>query len=105
MEWILGIIGAGIVAYITARLTSRREKELLREELKLDYSIETAITHLLQNSNYQKRSLKIIKHHLRGFKNDDALRMALMRAGAVAFGGEDEDELWGLLSRNEDEIK
>lgn len=105
MEWVFGIVGSIIVAYITARLTARREKELLREELKLDYSIETAVIHLLENQNYQKRSFKKIKHHLRGFKNDDALRMALMRAGAVAFGGEDEEEFWGLLSRNEDEIK
>ena len=105
MEWILSIVGAGIVAFVTARLTARREKELLREELKLDYSIETAIIHLLQNPNYEQRSLKKINHHLRGFKDDDDLRMALMRAGAVAFGGEDEDELWGLLSRNEERIK
>ena len=105
MEWVLGIIGSIIVAYITARLTARHEKELLREELKLDYSIETAIIHLLQNPNYSQRSLKKIKHHLRGFKDDDDLCMALIRAGAVAFGGEDEKELWGLLSRNEERMK
>jgi len=105
MEWVLGIIGSAIIAFVTARFTARRERERLQEELKLDYSIESAIVHLLQNPDYKRRSLKKIKHHLRGFKDDDDLRMALIRAGAVAFGGEGDKELWGLLSRNEDKMK
>jgi hypothetical protein len=105
MEWLLGIVASGIIAFITARLTARHEKELLKEELKLDYSIEAAIIHLLQNPNYKKRSLKKIKRHLRGFKDDDELRMALMRAGAIAFDGEGDAEMWGLLDRNAEDVK
>lgn len=105
MEWVLGIVASGIIAFITARLTAKREKALLKEEMKLDYSIETAIIHLLENPNYKKRSLKKIKRHLRGFKDDDELRMALMRAGAVAFGGEGDAEMWGLLKLNEEDLR
>jgi hypothetical protein len=105
MEWILGISASVIVAFVTAKLTARREKEILKEELKLDYSIETAIVHLLENPDYRKRGLKKIKHHLRGFRDDDELRMAMIRAGAVAFGGEGDSELWGLLSRNLEDIR
>ncbi len=105
MEWVFGIVASIIVAFVTARLTARREKEILKEEMKLDYSIEAAIIHLLKNPNYKKRSLKKLKRHLRGFKDDDELRMALMRAGAVAFDGEGDAEMWGLLDRNEEDIK
>jgi hypothetical protein len=105
MEWILGIVGTAAVAFLTAWLTSRRELALFKEENKLDFSVETAIIHLLRNPNYKKRGLKKIKHHLRGFENDNDLRMALIRAGAVAFSDKGGDEIWGLLSRNEDDIK
>lgn len=105
MEWLAGIAASILVAYLTARFAAQREQEKLREEMKLDYSIESAVIHLLQNPNYKKRSLAKIKRHLRGFKDDDDLRMALIRAGAVAFGGEGDDEMWGLLSRNEEDIK
>ncbi len=105
MEWILTILGSGGLAYVTAFLTVRNQKEILREELKLEYSVETAIIHLLQNPNYTKRGFKKIKHHLRGFKDDDDLRMALIRAGAVAFSGSGNEEVWGLLSRNQADIK
>ena len=108
MEWgvaIIGIVGSAVVAYLTAQLTSRNEMKKLREEQKLDFSIETAILHLMSNPNYKRRSLKKIKHHLRGFQNDDDLRMALLRAGAVAFGGEGENENWGLLDKNEEDVK
>lgn len=105
MEWILGLIATVAVAFVTAHLTSKNELRKIREEQKLEYSIEAAILHLMRNPSYQKRSLKKIKHHLRGFATDDDLRMALMRAGAVAFGGEGEDEMWGLLDRNEQDVK
>lgn len=105
MEWLLGIIGAVVVSFFTARFTAKQEKDRLREELKLDYSIEAAIRALLSNESYKKRSLKKIKHHLRGFGTDDELRMALIRSGAVAFGGQGEDESWGLISRNKEDFK
>ncbi|WP_299777377.1 hypothetical protein [uncultured Roseobacter sp.] len=94
-----------VLAFVTARMSARNDLEKLREEMKLDYSVEAAIRHLLENQSYQKRSLKKIKHHLRGFENDDALRMALIRAGAVAFSGSGEDEMWGLVSRNREDFR
>lgn len=105
MEWVLGIAASVVVAFITALIAARLEQKKLREELKLEYSIETAIVHLLENPNYKKRGLKKIKHHLRGFKDDDDLRMALIRAGAVAFSDQGGDESWGLLRRNREDIK
>ena len=109
MEWYLvpisTLIVSVIVAYFTARFSARREQEKLREQMKLEYSIETAVIHLLKNPNYKKRGLKKIKYHLRGFKDDDDLRMALIRAGAVAFSIAGDTEVWGLLSRNEKDVK
>ncbi len=105
VEWVLGLLASILVALLTAYLTTRRELRRLKEQMKLDYSIEAAIVHLLRNPDYKKRSLRKIKHHLRGFASDDDLRMALIRAGAVAFGGEGEQEMWGLLARNEEDVK
>lgn len=105
MEWVLGILGALIVAAITARLTTQSELRKIREERKFDYSVEAAIIHLLESPDYKKRSLKKIKHHLRGFPDDNTLRQALVRAGAVAFGGEGDEERWGLMSRNKEDVK
>jgi len=105
MEWILGILGASIVAFVTAKITTRQDFARLREEQKFDYSLEAAIVHLLENPAYKKRSLKKLKYHLRGFETDDILRQALIRAGAVAFGGEGDEERWGLLRLNQDDVK
>ncbi|MEM6371722.1 MAG: hypothetical protein AAF727_02950 [Pseudomonadota bacterium] len=104
MEWIAAIISV-IGAFATALFVTNREKQKLREEMKLDYSIEAAIHALLSNPNYRKRSLKKIKHHLRGFDDDNALRQSLMRAGAVAFSGHGDAEMWGLISRNSADFK
>lgn len=105
LQIVLGLLASVIVAYATARYSARNDMTKLREQLKLEYSIETAIVHLLENPSYQKRSLKKIKHHLRGFSSDDELRMALIRSGAVAFGGEGDEEKWGLLDRNLADIR
>ncbi|MDD9722051.1 hypothetical protein PVW51_15195 [Sulfitobacter sp. PR48] len=102
---ILSVLGSAAVAFLTAKWSAYNSMTKLREEMKLDYSIETAIRHLLENPNYKKRSLKKIKHHLRGFRDDNELRMALMRAGAVAFSGTGDEEQWGLLSRNPEDVK
>lgn len=100
-----GILTPLVIAAVTAWLTTQSQLRKLREERKFDYSVETAIIHLLESPDYKKRSLKKIKRHLRGFPDDDTLRQALVRAGAVAFGGEGDDEMWGLLSRNREDVK
>jgi hypothetical protein len=102
---ILGLLVTIIVSFGTAKIAARRDRDRLREELKLEYSIENAIRKLLSNKEYQKRSFGKIKHHLRGFRCDDELRVALIRAGAVAFSGDGEDEMWGLISRNSEDFK
>ena len=102
---IISILGSAIVAFLTAKWSAKSSMMKLREEMKLDYSIETAIRHLLENPSYKKRGLKKIKHHLRGLDDDNELRMALMRAGAVAFSGAGDEEQWGLLSRNSEDVK
>lgn len=102
---VVGGIVSLVVAYFTSGIRARNDLAKLREELKLEYAIETAIIHLLEHPEFKKRSLKKIQRHLRGFSDADELRMALLRAGAVAFNGEGEEEMWGLLSRNARDIK
>lgn len=110
MEWMLGIIGAVIVSYFTARFAAKQEQDRMREELKLENSIEAAIIQLLDKQNWELRSFQTIKRHIRGFK-DDELRQHLVRAGAIAFEdksrakeGPDKVEQWGLLSKNVDRL-
>lgn len=106
MEWVLGIVGAVIVSYFTARFTAKQEQVRLRAELKLENSIEAAIIQLLDKQNWELRSFQTIKRHIRGF-SDDELRQHLVRAGAIAFDdqtrakeGPEKVERWGLLSKN-----
>ena len=104
-EWLMGLIASIVVAFLTAYWTARNAEKKIRAELKLEYSIEAAIKSLLSNPSYQKRSLKKIKHHLRGFESDNELRMALIRSGAVAFSGSGDDEMWGLIDKNKKDFK
>lgn len=103
MEWFLALIASIITAFVTAMLASQREQKKLREELKLDYSIETAIRQLLKEQGWPLRSFDAIKHHIRGFP-DDKLREYLVRSGAIAFEDEEGVEVWGLLELNKDRL-
>ena len=58
---------------------------------------------LLENEKWKKRSFEEIKKRLGGFE-DDELRKILVRSGAVKFVASDGKELWGLLSRNKDDL-
>lgn len=58
---------------------------------------------LLSNENWSKRSFDEIRKRLGGFE-DDELRKILVRAGAVRFEGKDQQELWGLISKNESSL-
>ena len=55
-------VASVIVAYLTARFALNRDMARLREERKLDYSIEDAIQHLLNHPEHKKRSLKHIRY-------------------------------------------
>lgn len=109
----IGVIASIVAAYFTALITARNEERRIREELKLEYSAEEAITQLLDRQGWELRSFKTIKGHLKGFE-DDELRKLLVRSGAIAFQQEPEDrhpddpdrhdpeklERWGLMERN-----
>ncbi len=99
-----------VVAIITAVVTVwqktaslRHEFELQRErlrtELKLEFSIETAIRELLLDPRFKERqrTFEAIKKRLDIFEDDRELRKHLVRAGAIRFvRKEDGAELWGL---------
>ncbi|MCV3273054.1 hypothetical protein [Roseobacter sinensis] len=106
MEWVLGVLTAVVVAYFTALFAAKNEKQRIREELKLEHAVETAITQLLDKQGWELRSFDTIKRHVRGF-DDDTLRQYLVRAGAIAFDdqtrrseGPGKVERWGLLKNN-----
>lgn len=92
-------IVAGFVSWKTASKTIDAQRERLRREFQLEFATETAIKTLLENESYTMRSFEKIKRHLPGFE-DNELRRFLIRAGAVKFSGDDEQELWGLLERH-----
>jgi hypothetical protein len=60
---------------------------------------EEAIRALLENDRWPKRSFAQIQSRIGGFPENE-LRQLLVRAGAVRFSGSGDDELWGLRSRN-----
>ncbi len=69
-----------------------------------DFSAELVARELLGSERWKKqRSFKTIKSRLGGFE-DDELRKILVRAGALRFKGQGDSELWGLMSRNQDNL-
>ena len=89
-----------VTAVITALLTFAVQERRLKREYMLDFMAETAARTLLESKNWEKRSFKAIQNRL-GWFTDDELRKVLVRAGAVRFKGPNDQELWGLLKRNE----
>ena len=51
----------------------------------------------------ESEDLEEIEKRLGGFQNDE-LRKILVRAGAARFSSGDDTELWGLISRNRDDL-
>jgi hypothetical protein len=93
---------SGLVAWFTAAQKIKFDRDKLRREFQLEFATEAAIKHLLATENYSMRSFGKIKHHLKGFTDEDALRRHLIRAGAVCFSGESDQEMWGLLERHKE---
>jgi hypothetical protein len=58
---------------------------------------------LLESPKWKMRSFDEIKKRLAGF-DDNELRKILVRSGAVRFEGKENKELWGLISKNENEL-
>lgn len=99
------IFTAAITAFFTGLVTFIIQERRLKAELRTEFMAEQAVKSLLENDKWKKRSFTAIKSRLGGF-TDDELRKILVRAGAVRFSATDgkDKELWGLLSRNTDEL-
>jgi len=102
------IIASVITAALTALATFliqerrlRRDFELDRDRLRTEFMAEQVARKLLESEKWKKRSFLEIEKRLGGFE-DNELRKILVRAGAVRFEGD--NELWGLLSRNTDDL-
>ena len=104
---LISIAAAGITTSIAYFI----QKAKLQDDFKRDvgkvrtqYQAEEVAKMFLDDSRWKQRSFKQIKHHLGGF-DDDELRQILVRAGAVRFGIEGDNELWGLITRNLDKLQ
>lgn len=76
------------------------QQDRLRTELRTEFMAEEAIRALLNHPRWAQRNFDEIKHHVRGFE-DNELRRLLVRSGAVAFARtRDRKEMWGLRDRN-----
>jgi hypothetical protein len=76
------------------------QEDRLRTELRTEFMAEEAIRALLNHPDWVQRKFDEIKHHVRGF-DDNELRRLLVRSGAVAFERtRDRKEMWGLRERN-----
>ncbi len=97
------ILGTIVIAAFSGYVTFRIQERRLKQELKTEFMAEKAVNNLLTDGRWKKRSFEEIKKHIGGF-GDDELRKILVRAGAVRFEKDKGGELWGLISRNKDEL-
>lgn len=97
------IITSSITAIITGFVFFMVQERKLKAELRTEFMAEQVTRSLLKDDRWKKRSFKEIKKRLGGFDDND-LRRILVRAGAVRFESRTGDELWGLLSRNHEEL-
>ncbi|MEA2223034.1 MAG: hypothetical protein QOH83_1410 [Solirubrobacteraceae bacterium] len=79
--------------------TMLAQEARLRTELRTEFMAEEAIQNLLRHEKYELRTFEAISRRLPGFDPDE-LRRLLVRAGALAFYGDAEKEMWGLRDRN-----
>ena len=90
-------------AWFIQRDKLRRDFELDRERIRTEFMAEQVAKQLLESEKWEKRTFEAIERRLGGFEKDE-LRKILVRAGAVRFEGQEGKELWGLLSRNKDDL-
>ena len=84
-------------------LELNQSEDRLRHEFAMESSLEKAV-HALMSKGFALRSFSLIRHHLRGFK-DDELKQLLIRSGCICFKVINGKEYWGLLSENEHLLK
>ena len=97
------ILTSAVVAAFTGVVTFLIQERRLRADLRTEFMAEQVAKELLESAKWEKRSFEQIRKRLGGFE-DNELRKILVRAGAARFGGDGDDELWGLIRRNQDEI-
>lgn len=97
------ILIAAIVAAITGLITFAIQERRLRADLRTEFMAEQVAKDLLSSPRWEKRSFEEIQKRLGGFE-DDELRKILVRAGAARFTSTDGKELWGLISRNKNDL-
>ena len=86
------LIGAATAVTVAARARKR--------QYKLEDRSEELLFRLLGHERFRLRTFATIKYHVAGFE-DNELRKALIRAGALRFEDALGAETWGLLDRNE----
>lgn len=97
------IITSAVIALITGLITFAVQERKLKTELRTEFMAEQAAKSLLENDKWKKRSFDAIKKRLGGF-DDNELRKILVRAGAISFEDSSGKEMWGLISRNKEEL-
>jgi hypothetical protein len=97
------IITSAIVAILTTITTIIIQENYLNVLFRTEFMAENVARKLLESPQWEKRSFEEIKKRLNGFEENE-LRKILVRAGAVCFRGENEQEFWGLISRNEEKV-
>lgn len=93
----------GLISFALQFVKFRQEIKKLQLSNKTDFMAESTAVHFLSHKSYTDRSFETLKQHLGGF-DDDELRKILVRAGAIRVfrEGDEQDEWWRLLSRNEE---
>ncbi|GFO61674.1 hypothetical protein GMST_39990 [Geomonas silvestris] len=92
-----------ITSLVTALITCYLQERKIRAELRTEFKAEEVAKTLLKSEKWLKRSFEEIKKRLGGFE-DNELRKILVRAGAVKFDTSEGKELWGLISRNKNDL-
>jgi hypothetical protein len=97
------ILVSAVTGFASGFVALLIQERKLRRDFQLEFMAENAARLLLESEKWQMRSFAQIKARLGGFE-DDELRKVLVRAGAVRFKGQNEEELWGLLKRNKETL-
>lgn len=92
----IGGVVLAVLAYYLAKKRSKTKKDLTHE------AAEEIILELL-NDEWPMRKFTTIKSRLGGLEEDE-IRQALLRVGAVKFKGQKGEELWGLKEKNQGKV-
>lgn len=99
---ISAIIG-GLISFFLQNIKHKQEMQKLFESNKTEFMAEKTARYFLSHKTHIERSFVTLKQHMGGF-DDDELRRILVRAGAIRVfrDGNEKDEWWRLLSRQEE---